>query len=103
MNDIERTSKLKVYRFPSQEKYHCQQCRHEIPFKNRKDIDFNYCPYCGESLFGKERTMDNKLEISQEQAKMLLQIIVALMLGTPEEAETLLRAYIEESKGEIQE
>ena len=54
MNDIERTNKLKVYRFPSQEKYHCQQCRHEIPFKNRKDIDFNYCPYCGESLFGKE-------------------------------------------------
>lgn len=54
MDDIERTNKLKVYRFPSQEKYHCQQCRHEIPFKNRKDIDFNYCPYCGESLFGKE-------------------------------------------------
>ena len=37
----------------NKEKYHCQQCRHEIPFKNRKDIDFNFCPYCGESLFGK--------------------------------------------------
>ena len=56
MSDIEQKYKLKlnVYRYPSQEKYHCQQCRHEIPFKNRKDIDFNYCPYCGKSLFEKE-------------------------------------------------
>lgn len=53
-SNIERTNKLKVYRYPSQEKYHCQQCRHEIPFKNRKDIDFDYCPYCGKSLFGEE-------------------------------------------------
>lgn len=47
--------------------------------------------------------MDNEWDISQEQAKMLLQIMVALMLGTPEEAETLLRAYIEELKGENNE
>ena len=47
---IERTNKLNVYRYPSQEKYHCKQCRHEIPFKNRKDIDFNYCPYCGVNM-----------------------------------------------------
>ena len=58
MSNIERTNKLKVYRFPSQEKYHCQQCRHEIPFKNRKDIDFNYCPYCGKSLFEEDLNND---------------------------------------------
>lgn len=60
MSDIEQKYKLKldVYRYPSQEKYHCSKCRHEIPFKNRKDIDFNYCPYCGKSLFEKENQDD---------------------------------------------
>ena len=58
MNDIKRTNKLKVYRFPSQDNYHCQQCRHELPFKNRKDIDFNYCPYCGKSLFEEDLNSD---------------------------------------------
>ena len=43
---------------------------------------------------------NNEWNISQEQAKMLLQIIVALKLGTPEEAEILLRTYIDELKGE---
>ena len=56
-----REVELKVYRHPSQENYHCQQCRHELPFKNRKDIDFNFCPYCGKSLSANKIVVDNVL------------------------------------------
>lgn len=41
---------LYVYKPPSSEFYKCCHCRHKLPFRNRKDIDFLFCPYCAKSL-----------------------------------------------------
>lgn len=41
---------LYVDRPPSCEFYRCRHCRKQLPFRNRKDIDFLFCPYCSKSL-----------------------------------------------------
>lgn len=30
--------------------YRCYFCNHDLPFKNRADIDFIYCPYCSKKI-----------------------------------------------------
>lgn len=34
--------------------YKCYFCNHDLPFRNRKDIDFVYCPYCSKKILNED-------------------------------------------------
>lgn len=51
---LEEANKLNVDKPPSLGGYYrCCNCKHKLIYKEKRFIDYKFCPYCGKSLYDK--------------------------------------------------